>query len=218
MRSASALPDAGAHRMPQQLCAQLMNAPSYPGTGPITGSASVTHGRMHVCVFFGPFFPTLALSPLNDALAAFTRLTSVVTRAALSRSPPGLSLVSSTYSDPPHPHMYTSPVLRGYTSRWHALAFSGAEERGGLLRNRARRVEEQRYGFYAGHGHFQSVEPVRRAATPRPHRHDDDVTLDALDRVFDIRVRLGFVIVVMTNLDPRHRVVRVQQHLRRLRA
>ena len=80
-------------------------------------SGKPAHTYMQVCVFSGPPVPTDLLKPRNDALAARTRDSSVDTKSARSRSPPGMSRPESTYSLPPHPHTYTSPVDRGYTSK-----------------------------------------------------------------------------------------------------
>lgn len=52
-------------------------------------------------------------------------------RADAPRSPPGNSRVTSTYSLPPTPHTYTSPVLRGYTSRWQSFSSSAQNSAAG---------------------------------------------------------------------------------------
>jgi len=112
-------PVTGDHKMPQQLCAVAMYAPSIPSTGPRIGTASGAHGLMHACVVCGCLSPPPMDFDIPPKLriAAATRLGSSTILSLLSQSPPGKRRFSSTYTEPPMPHKYTSPLDLGYTSK-----------------------------------------------------------------------------------------------------
>lgn len=141
--SAMALPLAGAQRMPQQLCPAEMYAPLVEPQGPIRGSASGATGRMQAWAFGsaaakrGLMARNAAVAAATRAGSANTasggnlqqihkgqcnferayqcqrvsQSGSSVARAVTYS--PARSLSGVTYSLPPRPHRYTSPLVRG---------------------------------------------------------------------------------------------------------
>mmetsp|Transcript_20446 Transcript_20446/g.27751 ORF Transcript_20446/g.27751 Transcript_20446/m.27751 type:complete len:235 (+) Transcript_20446:282-986(+) len=114
MSSDMLLPLTGAHRIPQQLWPALMKAPRMSGIFPIIGIASGGQGRMQACVMSG-VPPRRLLMVEKASVAAWTLCSSGKT------SPGGYAPLrkrsGSTYSEPPMPQRYTSPLFLGYTSR-----------------------------------------------------------------------------------------------------
>mmetsp|Transcript_2304 Transcript_2304/g.6689 ORF Transcript_2304/g.6689 Transcript_2304/m.6689 type:complete len:291 (-) Transcript_2304:154-1026(-) len=90
------------------------------------GSASGGHGRMHACTVSG--VPPSRLDIVEkESVAALTRAGSACTWPGGYF--PARSSSASTYSDPPMPHKYTSPLLRGYTSRCVPNRLSSPQKR-----------------------------------------------------------------------------------------